>query len=57
MACRILVPQPGIEPRPSALKVCSPNQWTAGRCPMSTIKCRASTKTLYLRGSQNCVKT
>ena len=28
-ACRILVPQPGIEPGPSAVKVWSPNHWTA----------------------------
>ena len=29
VACRILVPQPGIEPRPTAIKVLSPNHWTA----------------------------
>ena len=28
-ACRILVSRPGIEPRPSAAKVWSPNHWTA----------------------------
>ena len=27
MAYRILVPQPGIEPGPSAMKAPSPNQW------------------------------
>ena len=29
MACGILVPQPGIEPAPLALKARSPNHWTA----------------------------
>ena len=28
-ACRILVPQPGIEPRPLAVKAPGPNHWTA----------------------------
>ena len=28
-ACGILVPQPGIEPGPWAVKVWSPNHWTA----------------------------
>ena len=28
MACRILVPQPGIEPVPPAIGVQSPNHWT-----------------------------
>ena len=30
MACGILVPQPGIEPAPSAVKARSPNHWTQG---------------------------
>ena len=29
MACGILVPQPGIETAPSAVKALSPNHWTA----------------------------
>ena len=29
MACGILVPQPGFEPRPLAVKAWSPNHWTA----------------------------
>ena len=33
-ACRILVPQPGIEPRPLAVKVPSPNHWTAREVPV-----------------------
>ena len=33
VACRILVPQPGIEPRPSAVKAQSPNHWTAREFP------------------------
>ena len=28
VACRILVPQPGIEPRPPAVEVQGPNHWT-----------------------------
>ena len=28
MACGILVPQPGLEPTPSAVKMGSPNLWT-----------------------------
>ena len=32
-ACRILVPQLGIEPGPSAVKVQSPNHWTARKIP------------------------
>ena len=29
VACGILVPQPGIEPVPSAVKAQNPNHWTA----------------------------
>ena len=32
-ACRILVPQPGMEPRPSAVRVQSSNHWTAWEFP------------------------
>ena len=32
-ACRILVPRPGIEPRPTAVKVLSPNHWTTREFP------------------------
>ena len=35
MACRILVPRPGIEPGPSAVKVPSLNHWTAREFPVS----------------------
>ena len=34
-ACGILVPQPGTEPRPTAVKVQSPNDWTARKFPLS----------------------
>ena len=37
MACRILVPWPGIEPTPSAVKMQSPNHWTTRKFP--TIPC------------------
>ena len=37
MACGILVPQPGIEPRPSAVRVQSPNHWAAREFPDSII--------------------
>ena len=33
LACGILVPQPGIEPRPPAVEVWSPNHWTAREVP------------------------
>ena len=33
-ACRILVPQPGIEPGPSAMKAWSPNHWTSREFPL-----------------------
>ena len=39
---QILVPQPGIEPMPSAVKVWSPNHWTAREFPRS----------LFLRGKK-----
>ena len=32
-ACRILVPWPGIEPRPAAVKAPSPNHWTSRELP------------------------
>ena len=34
MVYGILVPQPGIEPRPSAVRVRSPNHWTAREYPV-----------------------
>ena len=33
MACGILVPQPGIEPIPSAVEVQSLNHWMRGEVP------------------------
>ena len=33
MACGILVPPPGIEPRPTAVKAPSPNHWTTRELP------------------------
>ena len=33
MACKILVPQPGIEPVPPALEAGSPNLWTTREVP------------------------
>ena len=33
MACRILVPRPGIEPAPSTVKAWSPDHWTAREFP------------------------
>ena len=35
MACRISVPQPGIEPKPLAVKVQSPNHLTTRKFPLS----------------------
>ena len=37
MACRILVAQPGIEPRPAAVDRPSPNHWTARELPCRDI--------------------
>ena len=37
MACRILVAQPGIEPRPAAVDRPSPNHWTARELPCKDI--------------------
>lgn len=34
--CRILVPNPEIEPEPSAVKMQNPNQWTCRGFPGST---------------------
>ena len=36
-ACRILVPQPGMEPRPMAVKAGSPNHWAAREFPLKTV--------------------
>ena len=36
-ACGILVPRPGIEPGPSAVKAPSPNHWTAREFPIFLI--------------------
>ena len=36
-ACGILVPQPGMEPRPMAVKAGSPNHWTAREFPLKTV--------------------
>ena len=33
VTCRILVPQPGIEPGPTAMKALSPNHWTTRELP------------------------
>ena len=35
--CGILVPQPGIEPRPSAVRAQSPNYWTTRELPIKLI--------------------
>ena len=34
VACGILVPQPGIEPKPSTMKSPSPNHWRAREFPV-----------------------
>ena len=36
-ACRILVPWPGVEPRPTAVKALSPNHWTTRELPRTTL--------------------
>ena len=37
-ACGILVPQPGIERRPSAVKAQGPNHWTTREFPRLVLK-------------------
>ena len=39
-ACRILVPQPGIEPIPFAVEAQSPNLWTAREFPEKIWSCK-----------------
>ena len=34
-ACEIVIPWPGIEPRPLAMKAPSPNHWTARKFPVT----------------------
>ena len=56
-ACGILVPQPGIDPRPSPVKARSPNHWTTGEFPKlhrfsfnphtSLLRCEGSCKYLW----------
>ena len=41
MACGILVPQPGIESEPLAVKEPSPNHWMAREVPKSILNARA----------------
>ena len=38
IACRVLVPQPGIEPRPPTVEALSPNHWTTSEIPKSFFK-------------------
>ena len=44
MAYRILVPWPGIEPGPSAVKAPSPNHWTAREFPNNILFLKKSLK-------------
>ena len=48
MACGIIIPQPGIEPGPLAVKVWSPNHWTARECPSWTLFIHSVNKSLHL---------
>ena len=41
LACGILVPRPGIEPAPSAVRAQSPNHWTAREFPSWSYKSSA----------------
>ena len=36
MACRILVPQPGIEPTPPSVEACNLNHWATQEIPVSS---------------------
>ena len=48
VAYGILVPRPGIEPRPSAMKVRSANHWTAREFPSKSIFKEASRNLINL---------
>ena len=48
-ACGILVPRPGIEPVPSAVKALSPNHWTAREFPTQIASITIITDSLYLK--------
>ena len=41
-ACGILIPQPGIKPRPAAMEAESPNHWTARESPLIVVLIRVS---------------
>ena len=38
MACRILIPRPGIDLRTPAVEVLRPNHWTTGEVPENILK-------------------
>ena len=50
MACRILVPQLGIEPKPPAVEAQRSNHWTNGEVPRDMINSIPSMRKLRLRG-------
>ena len=54
VACGILVPWPGIEPAPSAVKVRSPNHWTSREVPpvSSFTFHRNNSNSIKLRGKE-----
>ena len=47
VACRILIRQPGIEPRPSAVKAWSPNHWTPREFPANNLNVETGIEKLW----------
>ena len=50
LACGILVPRPGIEPGPSAVRAQSPNDWTTREFPHYILKTSKKAKSCYHKG-------
>ena len=48
ISCRILVPQPGIEPMSPTVEVWSPNHWTTGEVPGISYLCIPAVNSISL---------
>ena len=57
VACRILVPWPGVEPMPPAVEAWHPNHWAAREVPSSQFKIKAQSFVMAWRppGSGSCL--
>ena len=54
VACGILVPRPGIEPRPMAVKALSPNRWTTREFPRKCIIKMIFTCSFFNAATRKC---